>query len=237
MANATPTAPTTVNRCKRRGSASRRPRRPPPPRRRLTRSAPPIRWRGFSDRRCRPVPRKRRPALSRLSRSRLKTPPTPPIRSGAAAPDAAKPKLKRGPSGLPSGPRRRLRRAEAGGVRRRQGLQEAQAERNRTPDVHTERLVANEPKRAGEAVPPTPRAAPSGSSPASESVSLANGQKPAIKSVSFDLNSGIKTIRMMDGTVHEEPIDSSAMSKLGSEPAGASLTSFVDQVRKAPRPQ
>ena len=70
-----------------------------------------------------------------------------------------------------------------------------------------------------------------------ESVSPANGQKPAIKSVSFDLSSGIKTIRMMDGTVHEEPIDSSAMSKLGSEPAGASLTSFVDQVRKAPRPQ
>ena len=120
---------------------------------------------------------------------------------------------------------------------RRQGLQEAQAERNRTPDVQTERLVANEPKRAGEAVPPTPRAATPGSSPASESVSPANGQKPAIKSVSFDLSSGIKTIRMMDGTVHEEPIDSSAMSKLGSEPAGASLTSFVDQVRKAPRPQ
>ena len=117
------------------------------------------------------------------------------------------------------------------------GLQEAQAERNRTPDVQTERLVANEPKRAGEAVPPTPRAATSGSSPASESVSPANGQNPAIKSVSFDLSSGIKTIRMTDGTVHEEPIDSSAMSKLGSEPAGASLTSFVDQVRKAPRPQ
>jgi hypothetical protein len=34
--------------------------------------------------------------------------------------------------------------------------------------------------------------------------------------------------------VHEEPIDRSTVSKLGVERAGASLTSFVDQVRKAP---
>jgi len=37
---------------------------------------------------------------------------------------------------------------------------------------------------------------------------------------------------MTDGTVHEEPLDSSTVSKLGSvEPAAESLTSFVEQVR------
>jgi hypothetical protein len=63
------------------------------------------------------------------------------------------------------------------------------------------------------------------------------GQKPAIKSVSFDLDSGIKTVFMTDGSVHEEPVDSSTASKLSAEPAGAGLTSFLDYVRKAPRPQ
>lgn len=118
---------------------------------------------------------------------------------------------------------------------RRRGLREAQAERGRTPaDTQTERPAAAEPKRAGEASPPTPRAATSTPNAPPEPASPSYGPKPAIKSVSFDLSSGIKTVRMTDGTVHEEPIDSSTVSKLGAEPTGASLTSFVDQVRKAP---
>jgi hypothetical protein len=100
--------------------------------------------------------------------------------------------------------------------------------------METERPAAAEPKRAGEASSPAPRAVASTPNVSPEPASLTSGPKPAIKSVSFDLSSGIKTVRMTGGTVHEEPIDSSTVSKLGAEPAGASLTSFVDQVRKAP---
>jgi len=56
-----------------------------------------------------------------------------------------------------------------------------------------------------------------------------------VKSVSFDLSSGIKTVQMTDGSVHKESIDSGTVSKLSAEPPGASLTGFVDQVRK-PKP-
>ena len=57
-------------------------------------------------------------------------------------------------------------------------------------------------------------------------------QKPAVKAVTFDLSSGIKTVQMTDGTIHEQPFDSSTLSKLGSmEPATESLTTFVEQVR------
>jgi hypothetical protein len=60
--------------------------------------------------------------------------------------------------------------------------------------------------------------------------------KPAVKSVSFDLSSGIKTIEMTDGTVHEEPFDAKALSKLEpAQPAASALTGFVDQVRPSPK--
>jgi hypothetical protein len=116
-------------------------------------------------------------------------------------------------------------------------IQEARAEPAATrPDASAERLTATDAKR-GEWASLAPHAAASAPSPIPEPVGSRTGQKPALKSVSFDLASGIKTVFMTDGTVHEEPIDSSTASELSAEPAGAGLTSFHDQVRKAPRPQ
>jgi hypothetical protein len=57
---------------------------------------------------------------------------------------------------------------------------------------------------------------------------------PMVKSVYFDADSGIKTIIMTDGSVHEEPFDSSMLSRLASDDGGpTSLTAFVNQVRSA----
>jgi hypothetical protein len=104
------------------------------------------------------------------------------------------------------------------------------------PDASGERLTAMDAKHE-EVASLAPHATASAPGPVPEPVGSRTGQQPAIKSVSFDLASGIKTVFMTDGTVHEEPIDSSTASKLSAEPADAGLTSFHDQVRKAPRPQ
>jgi hypothetical protein len=58
--------------------------------------------------------------------------------------------------------------------------------------------------------------------------------KGEVKSVFFDLATGIKTVEMMDGTVHEEPFDVTTASTPGSDAAKRSLNGFVDEVRKAP---
>ena len=104
------------------------------------------------------------------------------------------------------------------------------------PDASGERLTATDVKQK-ELASLAPHATASTPGPAPEPVGSRTEQKPAIKSVSFDLASGIKTVFMTDGTVHEEPIDSSTASKLSAEPAGAGLTSFLDHVRKGSRPQ
>jgi len=104
------------------------------------------------------------------------------------------------------------------------------------PDASGERLTAMDAKHE-EVASLAPHATASTPGPVPEPVGSRTGQKPAIKSVSFDLASGIKTVFMTDGTVHEEPIDSSTASKVSAEPADAGLTSSHDQVRKAPRPQ
>lgn len=122
-------------------------------------------------------------------------------------------------------------------AKRQQRMQETKAEPAKLQPVAPERPVAADPKRAGESVVSAPNTQASTSGPVPEPARPPNSQKPVIKSVSFDLSSGIKTVRMTDGSVHEEPIDSGTISKLGSEPAGASLTNFVDQVRKTPGPQ
>jgi hypothetical protein len=57
-------------------------------------------------------------------------------------------------------------------------------------------------------------------------------RQPALKSVTFDLSSGIKTVQLADGTVREEPLDSGTVAKLSAmEPAAESLTTFVARVR------
>ncbi|MGO4523477.1 hypothetical protein AB4097_01295 [Microvirga sp. 2MCAF35] len=54
-----------------------------------------------------------------------------------------------------------------------------------------------------------------------------------VRSVSFDIQSGIKTTIMIDGTIEEEPFDSSALTFLAPEPEKVnSLTAFVNLLRK-----
>jgi hypothetical protein len=99
-------------------------------------------------------------------------------------------------------------------------IQEARAEPATTrSDTSAERLTATDAKRA-EWASLAPHVAGSAPSPIPEPVGSRTGQKPALKSVSFDLASGIKTVFMTDGTVHEEPIDSSTASKLRTGPSG-----------------
>jgi len=100
-----------------------------------------------------------------------------------------------------------------------------------------ERFASTEPTRGVPEAAPTPRVATPAPNRVSEPAGPTGGPKPPIRSVSFDLSSGVKTVQMTDGSVHEEPIDSGTLSRLGAEPAGASLTSFVDQVRKPPTPR
>ncbi|EIM24514.1 hypothetical protein [Microvirga lotononidis] len=58
-------------------------------------------------------------------------------------------------------------------------------------------------------------------------------RRTKVKSVSFDVQSGIKTTIMIDGTIEEEPFDSSALTFLAPEPEKvSSLTAFVNQLRK-----
>jgi hypothetical protein len=60
------------------------------------------------------------------------------------------------------------------------------------------------------------------------------GAPPTIKSVSFDVTSGIKTTVMTDGSIREEPFDSSTLAQIDDDPDDAdSLNAFVKQLRKA----
>ena len=89
-----------------------------------------------------------------------------------------------------------------------------------------------EPKAAGEQPYVTTPTADATLNPPPKSSGRHGAQRPALKSVTLDLSSGIKTVQLTDGTIHEEALDSSTLSKLGSvEPATESLTSFVEQVR------
>jgi hypothetical protein len=55
-----------------------------------------------------------------------------------------------------------------------------------------------------------------------------------VKTVSFDIESGIRTTIMTDGSIEEEPFDSSVLSILAPEPERMnSLAAFVNQLRKA----
>ena len=118
----------------------------------------------------------------------------------------------------------------------RRPLPELKTEPNRATAREGTRSIVSagpyEPKAAGgqSIVAPLISDATLGSAP--KSISLPGAHRPALKSVTLDLSSGIKTLQMTDGTIHEEPLESSTVSKLGSvEPAAESLTSFVEQVR------
>jgi hypothetical protein len=89
------------------------------------------------------------------------------------------------------------------------------------------------------AVPPMGIKEPMGSQSLSAMAAPAIAQpldtqhRARIKSVSFDVETGIKTTIKIDGTVEEEPFDSSVLSHLAPEKGKAnSLTAFVNQLRK-----
>jgi hypothetical protein len=90
--------------------------------------------------------------------------------------------------------------------------------------------LAQEPPRPK----PSPVAAAASSAAAIALVKAGTLATPMVKSVYFDAESGIKTIIMTDGSVHEEPFDNSMLSRLASDDGGpSSLTAFVNQVRRA----
>jgi membrane protein involved in colicin uptake len=113
---------------------------------------------------------------------------------------------------------RRARRRVAREVRRTQRIETARA----APGRLIQASAAPKPER-----PSASKAAakePAGTAPA-----------PAVKSVFYDLSTGIKTVQMSDGTVHEEPFDAGSEPRLGSGAAG-DLTEFVNGLRK-PSPE
>lgn len=124
---------------------------------------------------------------------------------------------------------KRQRPSQAAGEERRKKQAEEQGQNS--ADKQAERQDAST-EQEGTA----PAAAPRSASPPDSPVDPANPRntsKPTLKSVSFDVESGIKTVIMTDGSIHEEPFDSSVLSKLVSEQGGGnSLTAYVDQLRK-----
>jgi len=88
------------------------------------------------------------------------------------------------------------------------------------------------PRPIGEPPSEAPLAREVTLNPAPTWTNLQAAPKPSLKSITFDLSSGIKSVQMTDGTVHEEPLDSSIVAKLGQlEPAAGSLNAFLEQVR------
>jgi len=59
-----------------------------------------------------------------------------------------------------------------------------------------------------------------------------------VKSVTFDVEAGIKTTIMKDGSIEEEPFDSGMLSSLLSEHGSTnSLSAFVERLRKTSLPE
>jgi hypothetical protein len=78
-------------------------------------------------------------------------------------------------------------------------------------------------------VPAKTASADDASDPASSQAS----QKPAVKSLSFDGESGIKTVIMTDGSIHEEPFDTNILSSLADQSGRSSLTAYLNGFRKS----
>jgi hypothetical protein len=127
------------------------------------------------------------------------------------------------------------------------GAASGSAETEVAPQIRRERRRAArethraEPAEAARAAAPTRpiRAAvartPAPASKAAVKEPSATGA-PAVKSVFYDLSSGIKTVHMSDGTVHEELFDTGNPPSLGSGAADGNLTDFVNGLRK-PAPE
>jgi hypothetical protein len=130
---------------------------------------------------------------------------------------------------------KRQRAAREEQRRKRTGEETAQA----APAKEAAETAAAEPAPTTPAPDPVPAAAtPAPAAPApvpiAEPIVQDQGSQAPIKSVSFDFASGIKTTIMTDGSIHEEPFDSSTLAKLEAAPGSAgSLNAFVNQLRRA----
>lgn len=107
---------------------------------------------------------------------------------------------------------------------------------DKKPQDKQPRLVATKPPQKPIAIVRTP-ARPVLASAVAESLVIAEPVDPQrqlkVKSVSFDMQTGIKTTIMINDEIEEEPFDSSALAFLAPEPAkGHSLTAYVHQLRK-----
>ena len=112
--------------------------------------------------------------------------------------------------------------------RRKPRVQEARAEAEQPKE---EKPLRMEPVQASIAAAPgpAPRPEPAQLPPVAEGA----GQ-PGIRSVSYDIESGIKTTFKTDGTIEEEPFDTSMTEDLVSQQGQTgSLAAFINQLRKA----
>ena len=190
MASTTPTARTIASKCAQRGSASKRPSRPP-------QSAPPTRWCGCSD----PDPDQRaRGSGAGSTRARAAVPSGRRHQFGREQPCRTPPRAARG-----TGRSAQTRLSRTPQLLHAKTAGKAEPATTR-PDASAERPTATDGKRA-ELASLAPHAAASAPGPVPEPAGSRAEQKPAIKSVSFDLHAGIKTELMTDGSVHEEPIE------------------------------
>lgn len=118
---------------------------------------------------------------------------------------------------------------------------ERRERRRESRKSETKREVATAPSPQPQASPlkvskqPAPALAaevPVASPPAPEQVAHTNLNK--VRSISYDVETGIKTTIMVDGAIEEEPFDTSVLSHLAAEQERArSLMAFVNQLRKA----
>ena len=99
----------------------------------------------------------------------------------------------------------------------------------------TSGLAGTKPPQKSINVVRTP-ARPTLASAVTESLVIAEPVDPQrrtnVRSISFDIQTGIKTTIMFDGRIEEEPFDSSALSFLAPEEKTSDLAAFVNQLRK-----
>ena len=123
---------------------------------------------------------------------------------------------------------RRSRQSSYRSERRRKPVQQAREGAERPKQ---EQSLRAEPVHASIAA--APRLVPQPEPVQQPPVAEATGQ-PGIKSVSYDIESGIKTTFKTDGTIEEEPFDTSMTEDLVSQQGQTgSLAAFINQLRKA----
>lgn len=101
------------------------------------------------------------------------------------------------------------------------------------------RTVAAPPRTASAQEPSPALNTPAAMAPPAIAEPLIQGDRARkVKTISFDVQSGIKTTVMMDGAVEEEPFDSSVLAQLAPVQGDASsLTAFVKRLRDGAQAQ